>query len=83
MSLTMSSLTLLCISSDLLKIFQLTTHDLRDTRDKRVKAHAPQPIGLAVLTLTCTSVGSCFQQSSAPFFASGMLEIIVDENHAD
>ena len=63
MSLTMSSLTLLCIFLDLLKILQLLTHDLRDTRDKRVKAHAPQPIGLAVLTLTCSSAGCCFHRA--------------------
>ena len=66
MSLTMSSLTPLWIFSKLLKNIKLTTHDLRDTRDNRVKAQAPQPIGLAVLTLTCTSAGCCFQQSSAP-----------------
>ena len=51
MSLTMSSLTLLCIFLDLLKILQLLTHDLRDTRDNRVNVHPPQPIGLPVLTL--------------------------------
>ena len=66
MILTRSSLTLSCIFSELLKILHLLTHDLRDTRDKRVKAHPPQPIGFSSLTLTCSSAGCCFQQSSAP-----------------
>ena len=83
MSLTMCSLTPLWIFSKLLKNIKLTTHDLRDTRDNRVKAQAPQPIGLALLTLTCTSVGCCFQQRALGAIASGMLEILINENHAD
>ena len=66
MSLTRSSLTLLWRFSELQKILKLTTYDLRDTRDNRVSAHSPQPIPFSFLTLTCTSVGCCFQQSSAP-----------------
>ena len=66
MSLTRSSLTLLWRFSELQKILKLTTYDLRDTRDNRVKTHAPQPIAFTFLTLTCSSAGCCFQQSSAP-----------------
>jgi len=63
MSLTRSSLTCSCIFSELLNILHLTTHDLRNTRDNRMKGHAPQPIGFAVLTLTCTSAGCCFHRA--------------------
>ena len=83
MSLTMSSLTCSCICSDILKILQLLTHDLRDTRDKRVRSRAPQPIGFAVLRLTCSSAGSrlMLPQSSA-LITAGMLEMMMNVQHA-
>jgi hypothetical protein len=52
-----------CISSDRKNILTMPTHDLRDTRDKRVNAHPPQPIGFTFLTLTCSSAGCCFHRA--------------------
>ena len=49
-----------CIFSDSMNILTMPTHDLRGTRDKKVKTHPPQPIGLPVLLLTCASAGCCF-----------------------
>ena len=62
-NLTSTRLTCSCISSDLMKILTMPTHDLRDTRDNRVNAHTPQPIGFTFLTLTCSSAGCCFHRA--------------------
>ena len=83
-NLTSTRLTCSCISSDLMKILTMPTHDLRDTRDNRVKAHSPQPIGFAVLRLTCSSAGSvASSRGELGAIASGMLEILMNEKHAD
>ena len=62
-NLTSTRLTCSCISSDRMNILTMPTHDLRDTRDNRVNAHAPQPIGFTFLTLTCSSAGCCFHRA--------------------
>ena len=82
MSLTMSSLTLLCIFSDILNILQLTNHDLRDTRDNRVKVHAPQPIGFTFLTLRHLLVGRLLLPAELGVITSGMLVISKNGQHA-